>query len=334
MKAAVYKSYGPPEVLKVEEVAKPALEQGEHEDQLILKVHSASVNPFDVYHRMGFLPIRLSNGWRIPKQQIMGIDVAGTVEAVGKNVTKFKVGDRVYGSCLGSHAEYVRVRENKITKMPGSLTFTEAGSVACAALSALQAIKDKAQVKKGQKVLIIGGSGGIGHFAVQIARHVGAEVTAVCSTSNLGWVTELGAHHVIDYTKEDFTKNGKRYDVILDASAARTYFSCKGSLTDSGFYMTENPTKPRFQLLQMLLTSVTKDKKFRGPGLTQSSVENLECIREYLELGILKPVVERTYTLDQIAQAHRHVQNGHTKGKVVVEILKGYVESGKSCKAG
>jgi NADPH:quinone reductase-like Zn-dependent oxidoreductase len=156
-----------------------------------------------------------------------------------------------------------------------------------------------------------------------MARHVGAEVTAVCSTSNLGWVKELGAHHVIDYTKEDFTKNGKRYDVILDASAARTYFSCKGSLTETGFYMTENPTKPRFQLLQVLLTSVTKDKKIKGPGLTQSTVENLECIREYLELGVIKPIVERTYRLDQIAQAHRHVENGHTKGKVVVEVLKG-----------
>jgi NADPH:quinone reductase-like Zn-dependent oxidoreductase len=323
MKAAVYKSYGPPEVLQVEEVAKPVIEPEGHEDRVLVKVYSASVNPFDVYHRMGFLPVRASNGWRIPKQQIMGIDVAGTVEAVGKNVTKFKVGDKVFGSCLGSHAEYVRVLENKITKMPDNLTFTQAGSVGCAALSALQAIKDKAQVRKGQKVLIIGGSGGIGHFAVQIARHVGAEVTAVCSTSNVAWVKELGAHHVIDYTKEDFTKNGKRYDVILDASAARTYFSCKGSLTASGFYMTENPTKPRFQLLQVLLISVTKDKKFRGPGLTQSNVENLECIREYLELGIIKPVVERTYRLDQIAQAHRHVENGHTKGKVVVEVLKG-----------
>jgi NADPH:quinone reductase-like Zn-dependent oxidoreductase len=323
MKAAVYKSYGPPEVLQVEEVAKPVIEPEGHEDRVLVKVYSASVNPFDVYHRMGFLPVRASNGWRIPKQQIMGIDVAGTVEAVGKNVTKFKVGDKVFGSCLGSHAEYVRVLENKITKMPDNLTFTQAGSVGCAALSALQAIKDKAQVRKGQKALIIGGSGGIGHFAVQIARHVGAEVTAVCSTSNVAWVKELGAHHVIDYTKEDFTKNGKRYDVILDASAARTYFSCKGSLTASGFYMTENPTKPRFQLLQVLLISVTKDKKFRGPGLTQSNVENLECIREYLELGIIKPVVERTYRLDQIAQAHRHVENGHTKGKVVVEVLKG-----------
>lgn len=320
MKAAVYKSYGPPEVLEVADVPKPVLEPEGHEDRVLVKVHSASVNPFDVYHRMGFLPVRPSNGWRTPRQQIMGIDVAGTVEAVGRNVTKFNVGDRVFGSCLDSHAEYVRVYENKITRMPGNLTFTEAGAVACAALSALQAIKDVAQVRKGQNVVIIGGSGGIGHFAVQIARHVGAEVTAVCSTSNLEWVKALGAQHVIDYTREDFTKNGKRYDVILDASAARTYLSCKGSLTENGFYMTENPTKPKYQLLQVLLVSLTKDEKFRSPGLTQSSVENLECIRELLESGIIRPVVERTYTLDQIAQAHRHVQNGHTKGKVVLAV--------------
>ena len=321
MKAAVYKSYGPPEILKIEEVREPRIEEG-HEDGVILKVHSASVNPYDVLHRMGFLPVRPSNGFMTPKQQILGIDVAGTVEAIGRNVTKFKVGDRVFGSCLGSHAEYVRVGERSITKMPSNLTFTEAGAVACTALSALQAIKDKAQVTKGQKVLIIGASGGIGHFSVQIARLYGAEVTAVCSTPNLGWVKKLGAHHMIDYTKEDFTKNGKRYDVILDASAARTYFSCRGSLTPTGFYMTENPTKPRFQLLQVLLASLTKDKKFRGPGLTQTGGDNLECIRQLLEAGKIKPVVERTYSLDQIAQAHRHVENGHTKGKVVIEVAR------------
>ena len=323
MKAAVYKSYGPPEVLKVEEVAKPEIQPDGHEDRLLVRVHGASVNPFDIYHRKGFLPIRVSNGFVTPKQQIMGIDVAGTVEAIGKNVTKFKVGDRVFGNCLGSHAEYVRVREKAIAKIPGNLTFQEAAAVPCTALSAIQALKDKAKVQRGQKVLIIGASGGIGHFAVQLARYLGAEVTAVCSTSNLAWVKNLGAHHVIDYTQEDFTKNGKRYDLILDASAARTYFSCKGSLTETGFYMTENPTKPGFQLLQVLFSSLAKDKQIRGPGLTQAGGENLECIRELLEAGKIRPVVERIYALDQIAQAHRHVENGHTRGKVVIEILKG-----------
>jgi len=319
MKAAVYRSYGPPEVLKIEDVEQPSIQDGD-DDRVLIKVHSASVNPFDYYYRKGFLPVRPFNGFFKPKQQILGIDVAGTVESVGKNATKFKVGDRIFGSCLGSHAEYVCTRENKISLMPKNLTFNQAAAVPCAALTAVQALRDAAQIKKGQKVLVNGASGGIGHFAVQLARFYEAEVTAVCSTSNLAWVKELGAHHVIDYTKEDFTKNGKRYDVIFDASAARTFFSCKRSLTETGFYMTENPTKPGFQLVQVLLSSLMGDKKMKGAGLTNTGGENLELIRELLEAGKIKPVIEKTYPLDQIAAAHRHVENGHTKGKVVVEI--------------
>jgi NADPH:quinone reductase-like Zn-dependent oxidoreductase len=216
----------------------------------------------------------------------------------------------------------VRVFESNISLMPGNLTFNEAAAVPCVALSAVQALKDAAQIRQGQRVLINGASGGIGHFAVQIAKYYRAEVTAVCSTSNLAWVKDLGADHVIDYTKEDFTKNGKRYDVILDASAARTFFSCKNSLTETGFYMTENPTKPDFQLIQVIFASLTGDKKMRGAGLTQTGGENLELIRELLEAGKIKTVIEKTYPLSQIAAAHRHVENGHTKGKVVVEIYK------------
>lgn len=322
MKAAVYRSYGPPEVLKIDDVEKVSLKDID-EERVLIKVHSSSVNPFDYYHRMGFLPVRISNGFITPKQQIMGIDVAGTVEAVSRDVTKFKVGDRVFGSCLGSHAEYVRARQSAITLIPNNITFNEAAAVPCVALSAVQAIKDVAQVKKGQKVLIIGASGGIGHFAVQIAKYYGAEVTGVCSTSNLAWVKDLGADHVIDYTKEDFSKRGEMYDVILDASAARTFFNCKRSLTENGFYMTENLTKPGFQLVQVLFGSVMRDKKMKSVGLTNTGGENLEFVRELLQAGKIKPVIEKVYSLNQIATAHRHVQNGHTKGKVVVEVWKG-----------
>jgi NADPH:quinone reductase-like Zn-dependent oxidoreductase len=289
---------------------------------VLIKVHSASVNPFDYLHRKGYLPVRPSNGFRIPKQQITGIDVAGTVEAVSRNASRFKVGDSVFGSCLGSHTEYVRARESSICMMPKNLTFNEAAAVPCVALTALQAVRDIAQIKKGQKVLIYGASGGIGHIAVQLARFCETEVTAVCSTSNLGWVKDLGAHDVIDYTKEDFTKNGKKYDIILDAVGGRTFFDCKRSLTETGVYISEHPLKPRYQLMQWIFSMLIRDKRIKT-HLSEPNSKDLEFLRGLIEDGKLKPVIEKIYPLDQIVAAHRHVENGHTKGKAVIEILKG-----------
>ncbi len=322
MKAAVYTNYGPPEVLKVVEVNQPVL-LDEHEDRLLIKVHAASVNPFDYLLRSGYFPARMSEGFTKPKpeNQVLGIDVAGTVVAVGKKVTKFKVGDAVFGHCLGSHAEYVRVRENRISKLPKNTSFAEAAAIPCAGLTALQALRDVAPVKQGHKVLIYGASGGIGHFAVQLAKYYGAEVTAVCSTSNLAWVKALGADEMIDYTQEDFAKNGKKYNLILDAVGKRTYSSVKGSLTEDGIYISEHPLTPSGQIFQWIFSMIMKDKKFKT-HLSQGNEEDINFMRELVEQGILKAVVEKSYSLNEIVAAHQHSQAGHTKGKIVIDMLK------------
>ncbi|HEY3366458.1 MAG TPA: NAD(P)-dependent alcohol dehydrogenase [Symbiobacteriaceae bacterium] len=319
MRAAIYRSYGPPEVLKIEDVEQPTIRD---DDRVLIRVHSASVNPYDTYFRKGYLLTRLENGLTKPKKRILGIDVAGTIEAVGKNVRKFKVGDHVFGSCLGSHAEYVCPRQSVLGLMPKNATFQEAAAMPCVALTALQALRDVAQIKQGQKVLIYGASGGIGHIAVQLARVFGAEVTAVCSTSNLPWVKDLGADYVIDYTKEDFADNGKKYDLILDAVGRRTFFSCLRSLTETGLYITEHPIFPKYHPIQLMIGSWIGRKKPKG-HLAKPNDTDLDFLRGLMEEGKVRPVIEKCYPLDQIVEAHRHVESGRTKGKVVVEIKTG-----------
>ena len=323
MKAAIYRSYGPPDVLTIEDVEPPVLQE-EHEDRVLIKVHYASVNPFDYLHRKGYFPIRLVNGLFAPKEQIqrLGIDVAGTIAAIGKNVARFKVGDPIFGNCVGSHAEYVRARENTICMLPNNITFKEAAAIPTAALTALQALRDVARIEKNQKVLINGASGGVGHFAVQIARFYDADVTAVCSTPNLKWVKDLGANAMIDYTREDFTRNGEKYDIILDIAATHTYFRCKPSLTRSGVYITENPLKPAYRLFQILFSSLTGDKRGKS-HLSLPNDKDMAFLRELIEQGQLRPIIEKVYPLDKIVDAHRHVESGHTKGKIVVQIQKG-----------
>jgi NADPH:quinone reductase-like Zn-dependent oxidoreductase len=286
---------------------------------VLIRVHNASVNPYDYLFRKGYLPTRLENGLTKPKNHILGIDVAGTIEAVGKNVHRFKVGDHVFGSCFGSHAEYVCPRQNVLSFMPKNATFEEAAAVPCAAQTALQALRDVAQIKQGQRVLIYGASGGIGHFAVQLARYFEAEVTAVCSTSNLQWVKDLGAHYVLDYTEEDFADNGKKYDVILDAVGKRTFFSCLRSLTERGVYITEHAIYPKYHPIQLMISSLIGRKKAKV-HLAKPNDMDLDFLRRLMEEEKVKPVIEKCYPLDQIVEAHRHVESGRTKGKIVIKM--------------
>jgi NADPH:quinone reductase-like Zn-dependent oxidoreductase len=316
MRAAIYRSYGPPEVLELVDVDPPSIQD---DDRVLVRVHAASVNPYDYLHRRGYLPVRLINGLVRPKQHKLGIDAAGTVEAVGRNVRRFRAGDRVFGSCLGSYAEYVCPRESSLSLMPRNATFQEAAAIPCAAQTALQALRDVAHVKEGHKVLIYGASGGIGHFAVQLASAFGAEVTAVCSTPNLPWVKELGAKTVLDYTREDFADSGSRYDVILDAVGKRTFFSCRRALTESGVYITEHALYPKYHPVQLLISRWIGRKQARA-HLAQPNAADLELLCGLVEGEKLRPVIEKCYSLDQVAEAHRHVESGRTKGKVVLEI--------------
>ena len=316
MRAATYNSYGPPEVLQITDVETPSIKD---DDRVLIKVHNASVNAYDNLFRKGYLPTRLENGLTKPKNHILGIDVSGTVEAVGKNVHRFKEGDIVFGSCLGSHAEYVSPRQDVLSLIPKNVNFAEAAAIPCAAQTALQALRDVAQIKQGQCVLIYGASGGVGHFAVQLARYFGAEVTAVCSTSNLQLVKDIGADYVIDYTKEDFTDNGKKYDVILDAVGKRTFFSCLRSLTENGVYITEHPIYPKYHPLQLMISSLIGRKKAKT-HLAKPNVSDLDFLSTLMEEEKVKPIIEKCYPLEQIVEAHRHIESGHTKGKIVLNI--------------
>jgi len=298
MKAIVINAYGSPDAIEIKEVAAPTIKDNE----VLVRVHAASLNAGDVFALRGSpWLIRLSVGLRRPKDYILGWDMAGRVEAVGSQVTRFKPGDEVFGSCSGSLAEYVHTAEDKLAPKPANLTFEQAAAVPTAAVSALMGLRDAGKLQPGQKVLINGASGGVGTFAVQIAAAFGAEVTGVCSTSNLEMVRSLGAEKVIDYTREDFTRSGETYDVIFDAVDKLSSSRGKKVLKRSGTYL-----------------NVGRDS---GSG-NDLGVEDLTFLKELIEAGMLRAVIDRRYPMEQIVEAHRYVEQGHKKGNVVITMDK------------
>src|SRR5216684_3888492 len=324
MKAIVCTKYGPPDVLKLEEIQKPT----PGDDEILVEVHAASVNYSNLILVRGkpFLA-RLGFGLLKPKLKIPGSDIAGRVEAVGRNAKQFRPGDEVFGDLSncgrGGYAEYVCVPENVLALKPANISFEEAAVVPEAALVALQALRDKGQIKAGQKVLIYGASGGIGTFAVQIAKYFGAEVTGVCSTRNLDMVRSIGADHVIDYTQEDFTKNGQHYDLIYDAVGNRSVSDYKHALNPNGTCVIagfQNLLRLFEHMVLGPLRSKTGNKKVGRMGTAKMNQKDLVYMKELLEAGKVVPVIDRRYPLRETAEALRYLEVGHARGKVVITV--------------
>lgn len=323
MKAIVYKKYGLPDVLHLEEVEKPA----PRDEEVLVKVHAASINAGDWHLLTGDpFPMRLTGvGLFTPKNTILGADVAGQVEVVGRKVQQFKPGDAVFGDIFGlgsgSFAEYVSVPESVLAKKPSIISFEEAAAVPVAAVTALQGLRDKGHLQSGQKVLINGASGGVGTYAIQIAKAFGAEVTAVCSTSNLEIATSIGADHVIDYTQEDFTKNEQQYDLILAVNGYRPLSAYKRALTVNGIYVFVGGLPA--QIIQSLFLGPLLSKS-NGRKMTSSqkkvNQKDLLVIRDLLADGKIKPVIDACYQLCETTEVFRYFGKGHTHGKVVITI--------------
>jgi NADPH:quinone reductase-like Zn-dependent oxidoreductase len=322
MKAIVYQKYGSPDVLELKEVDKPTPK----DDEVLIKVHAAAANAAD-WHLLRADPflIRLVSGLLKPKNQRLGADVAGTVEGVGRNVTQFQLGDEVFGDIsgcgFGAFAEYVSVPENVLALKPANISFEDAAAVPMAAVTALQGLRDKGQIQSGQKVLINGASGGVGTFAVQIAKSFGAEVTGVCSTAKMDIVRSIGADHVIDYTQEDFTQNGPRYDLILAANGYQSLSDYKRALSTEGIYVVSGGSMTQiFQgMLLGPLMSMTGSKKM-GNLLARPNQKDLVFMKELLEAGKVVPVIDRRYPLSEVPEAIRYLEKGHALGKVVITV--------------
>ena len=314
MKAILFTEYGSPDVLQFKDVEKPV--PGDNE--VLIKVYAASANPLD-WHSMRGAPFlaRVEFGLQKPRDPRLGADVAGRVEAVGKNVTQFQIGDEVFGDIFkGSFAEYACTNEKLLAAKPANTSYEAAAAVPVAALTALQGLRDKGQIRSGQKVLINGASGGVGTFAVQIAKSYGTEVTGVCSTRNLDLVRLIGAEHVIDYTKEDFTSNGQRYDLIFDTIGNLSVSGCQRALSPNGICAIAGFTT-MFHLFQVMLFG---GKKVGMMETAKADKKDLLFIKELIEAGKVASVIDRTYKLSETAEAIRYLETSRARGKVVITV--------------
>lgn len=322
MKAIVYRCYGSPDVLEFVDIEKPTPEA----DEVMVKVKAASVNPLD-WHYMRGSPylMRIGSGLGAPENTRMGVDFAGTVEAVGKNVKRFKLGDEVFGGRTGAFGEYVTVREDRsIVHKPANMTFKQAASIPIAGITALQALRDYGKIEPGQKVLINGASGGVGTFAVQIAKSYGAEVTGVCSTRNVEMVRSLGADHVFDYKKEEYVDSGQRYDIIIDMVGNNSLSANRRVLTPEGkFVMVGGPKGnwlgPIMGPIKAFMYSPFVDQEF-GMMLSRFSQDDLRILADLMEGGKVTPVIDRSYALSEVPDAIRYSEEGHARGKIVIDL--------------
>lgn len=325
MKAIVQNVYGAPETLELVDIERPVVGDGD----VLLRVHAASVNPLD-WHTVRGEPyvMRMGTGLRKPKKAaVMGVDFAGTVESVGANVTQFKAGDEVFGGRSAAFAEYMSLPQDRAMVLkPARVTFGQAASVPVAAVTALQGLRDRGHIQAGQKVLINGASGGVGTFAVQIAKSFGAEVTAVCSTRNVDMVRGIGAGTVIDYTKEDFTRSEQRYDLILDIAGTRSWSECKRVLAPKATFVvvggpsTNRLLGPLTHTAAIGLASIGASRKVVPFFLANLTKQDLAFLQGLLETGKLRPVIDRTYPLSETSEAIGYVEAGHARGKVVITI--------------
>jgi NADPH:quinone reductase-like Zn-dependent oxidoreductase len=323
MKAIVQDTYGSPDVLELREIDKPVVE----DDEVLVRVRAASANPAD-WHFMRGVPyiMRPQSGLGKPKNTVLGRDISGQVEGVGKNVTRFRPGDEVFGDVeTGGFAEYACVSEALLGPKPANLTFEQAAAVPLAALTALQGLRDAGQVQPEQKVLIIGASGGVGTFAVQIAKYFGTDVTGVCSTRNVEMVRSLGADHVIDYTQDDFTQSGQKYDLVFQLAGTRSPSDCRRALTSTGTLVLSSGESsgrwigPVDRMIKAAVLSPFVSQKL-GSFLAKPNVDDLQLLKELIEAGKVKPVIDRTYPLSEAPEAIRYLEEGHARGKVVITL--------------